>query len=375
MRTRSLSLSWCARIMGLFLVCSSLTMAASRRSSDERLTSRDFFSRYQEVDLISDVPGLAAHLDENLVNAWGIAHSAGSPWWIDAADAGLSLVKNGAGEPFPPASPLVVSIPGVAGPGAPTGLIFNGSSSFQLNGSPAAFLFASEDGTISAWNGTAGTTAVIVVTTPGASYKGLASASVAGNNYLYAANFAAGTIDVFDTDFDPVDLGAGAFTDEQLPEGYSPFNVMNINGTLYVTFALHEEGSDEETAGRGLGYVDAFSPSGDLIMRLQHGPWMDAPWGVALAPGDFGKFSNDLLVGMFGSGQIAAFDPETGLFKGVLKGEHGTLVIDGLWGIGFGNDGNAGPSTTLFFAAGIEDEAHGLFGAITPIAKKHAPEE
>lgn len=369
---RRATFALCVLTLGAVLSVQVLSGADSR---GQGLTARDFFSRYQETDLISDVPGLAIHLDENLVNAWGIVHGPTSPWWINANGTGLSLVKNGSGDPFPTATPLIVTIPG-SPTGAPSGIVFNGTTGFDLaSGEPARFMFAAEDGTISGWNPNVNATnAIVKVTTSGAVYKGLALASVSGNNYLYAANLM-GSIEVFDTNFASVNFGSDAWTDDQLPSGYHPFNVQNINGTLYVTFALTQQGSIDEVHGAGLGYVDAFSPAGELLMRFQHGPWLNAPWGLALAPSNFGKFSSHLLVGQFGSGRIAAYDPDSGEFKGLLKGEHGTLMIDGLWGIGFGNDGNAGPSNTLFFAAGIEDEAHGLFGTITPIQKDKEHEQ
>ena len=158
------------------------------------------------------------------------------------------------------------------------------------------------------------------VTNPDGAYFGVTMASDGGKNYLYAANFEARTIDVFDSGFKAVDLGPNAFKDDELPADFAPFNVLNVGGPIFVMYAERKEGEDDETAGKGLGFVDAYSPSGVLQMRLEHGPWMNAPWGIALAPDDFGRFSNELLVGMFGSGQIAAFNPDTGKFLGVMKG-------------------------------------------------------
>lgn len=361
-----------------------LLVPAFARHSDRPLSkeheSSKLAGRYEVTGLISDIDGLAVHTDENLVNSWGIIHSATSPWWINAAATSLSLVKNGAGDPFPapPASPLIVTIPGAQGPAEPTGIVFNGTSGFELaSGAPARFIFASTDGTISGWNPTVkATEAVIKVPAePDAAYFGVTMANVGGMDFLYAANFGTLTIDVFDSSFKKVDLPADAFKDDKLPDGFGPFNVMNVNGTIFVMYAKREENTPDEVKGKGLGFVDAYSPSGVLQMRLQHGPWMNAPWGIAMAPASFGRFSNHLLVGMFGSGQIIAFDPDTGKFDARLKGRHGTITIDGLWGLGFGNDGNAGPSTTLFFAAGLDDEQHGLFGTITPLTKEKGEDE
>jgi len=202
----------------------------------------------------------------------------------------------------------------------------------------------------------------------GAIYKGLALGQANGANYLYAANFGNSSVDVFDKAFQPVNLGAWAFRDRHLPKDYSPFNVQAIGDMIFVTFAQHMPGESDETAGPGRGFVDAFSTSGELLMRLQSGFWMNAPWGLALAPADFGKFSGMILVGQFGSGKIAAFDPVKGHFRGLMRGAHGRPIrIEGLWALSFGNGANAGPANSLYFTAGIDDEAHGLFGTLTPL--------
>jgi uncharacterized protein (TIGR03118 family) len=234
----------------------------------------------------------------------------------------------------------------------------------------AHFIFVTEDGTIAGWSG--GTSAVLKFTSPTpAVYKGATIAQVNGLNFLYVANFFNGSIDVFDTNYAPAPTPAGAFTDPQLPNGYAPFNVQNIDGKLYVAFAKQDDAKKDEVAGPGNGFVDVFDSNGSLRLRLKHGQWLNAPWGVALAPEGFGKESGDLLIGQFGSGEIATFDPDNGNFHGLLRGTHGRpLQIDGLWALRFGNGASAGPLTTLFFTAGIDDEAHGLFGTITPVLKK-----
>ncbi len=324
--------------------------------------------RYQQTNLVSDVPGLAAVTHMPLVNPWGLARSATSPWWASDNGAGVSTLYTGAGAPLG----LVVTIPVPSGgtpPSTPTGIVFNGSTDFQVGtNQPARFIFVTEDGTISGWN--SGTNAVLKVDhSDSAVYKGLALGQRNGANFLYAANFSAGMVEVYDKDFNPVNLGAGAFRDRHLPRGFAPFNVQNINGMIFVAFAKQDDQKQDEVAGAGLGFVDAFNTDGVLLMRLQHGHWLNAPWGIAWAPANFGKFSNMLLVGNFGSGKIAAFDPNHGHFRGMVRGAHGRpLAIEGLWALSFGNDAGAGPSTTLFFTAGIDDEAHGLFGTITPWA-------
>jgi len=329
---------------------------------------------YQTTNLVSDVPGLAKFTDPELVNPWGLDATGGGPWWVSDNGTGKSTLYNAAGVK----QGLIVQVVSpTADPSTPTGIVFNGSSSFVVNGSPARFIFATEDGTINAWNPSTGTLAPIVVPASSAIYKGLAIAQAGGSNFLYVANFHSGTIDVFDSSFTAVTtLPAGAFTDPTLPDGFAPFNVQNIGGNLYVAFAKQDADKEDEEAGRKLGYVDVFDGSGTLLQRFENGPWMNAPWGLAIAPQapapDFGKSSGKLLVGMFGSGEIATFDPATGDFAGLLRDRHGKpITIEGLWALRFGNGGTAGATNVLYFTAGIDDEQHGLFGTITPIPKKN----
>ena len=324
---------------------------------------------YLQANLVSDVPGLAAATDPHLVNPWGLSVSAAGPWWVADNGTGLSTLYNGLGA----IQALVVTVPnlpGVTDPSAPTGTVFNSTATDFLvaPNKPSRFLFATEGGTIVGWN--SGTTAVQMVNLSAtAVYKGLAINKIGGVNYLYTANFMAGTVDVFDRAFAPVTLSAWAFRDPHVPHGYAPFNVQSIGGSIYVTYAQKEAGSIDEVHGPGKGFVDVFSVDGVLLKRLQHGAWFNAPWGVALAPADFGRFSNMILVGQFGSGKIAAFDPISGKFRGLLRGEnHRPLVIEGLWALSFGNGASAGPLNTLYFTAGIDDEAHGLFGTLTAVA-------
>jgi uncharacterized protein (TIGR03118 family) len=329
---------------------------------------------YQQTNLVSDLPGLAKFTDPDLVNPWGLAASAAGPWWAADNGTGLSTLYNGAGVK----QGLVVTVakaPGDPDHSSPTGIVFNGGTDFQLvpntPSTAARFIFVTDDGTISGWR--SGTQSILKVdnSASGAVYLGVTIAQAGGVNFLYVANFSGASVDVFDTNYAPVTLAAGAFTDPNLPAGYAPFNVQNIGGNVYVAFAKQNEDGDEEVAGRKLGYVDAFDANGNLLQRFENGPWMNAPWGLALAPSDFGKSSGKLLVGMFGSGQIATFDPATGDFAGLLRDRHGKPIeIEGLWALRFGNGATAGPTTSLYFTAGIDDEEHGLFGTITPIPKK-----
>ena len=323
---------------------------------------------YTQTNLVSNQTGQAIQMDSHLVNGWGIARSATSPWWVSDNGTGLSTIYNGnTGSP----AALVVTVPG-----APTGVVFNGTSGFAIPGMGAAhFLFASEDGTISGWN--SGTQAQIVISTAGAVYKGLAIATVDGNPRLYAADFHRGRIDVFDANFQPILHGKGNGSDNGddgsffagTPRGFSPFNIQNIGDTLFVAFAKREAGGNDEVAGAGLGLIGAFTADGRLIRWFEHINDLNAPWGMAMAPSEFGSYSHHLLVGQFGSGEILAFNPTSGEYVGKLLEPGGQPIhIDGLWGIGFGNGGNAGPLTSLFFAAGPAAESNGLLGVLVPLA-------
>jgi uncharacterized protein (TIGR03118 family) len=313
---------------------------------------------FKKRNLVSDIDGVARISDPNLVNPWGLSFGPTTPAWV--ADNGTdvsTLYSGGVRRSIPVILPLVVGIPG----GAPTGTVFNPTGGFKVNGAPARFIFDSEAGTITAWN--AGTQAVTEATTPGAIYKGLAIASNGGATMLYAANFHAGTIDVFNDAFAPVTV-PGGFVDPNLPAGFAPFNVQEIAGRLVVAYAQQDADAEDEVAGAGLGYVDVFDANGHLLRRLISQGQLNAPWGLALAPKRFGAFGGDLLVGNFGDGAINAYDPRTGDFRGTLKNKDGNQIrINGLWALRFGN-GVIGTPQTLLFTAGIADEEHGLFGEI-----------
>jgi uncharacterized protein (TIGR03118 family) len=313
---------------------------------------------YKKRNLVSDIDGVARITDANLVNPWGLAFGPATPAWV--ADNGTdvsTLYSGGVRKSIPVTLPLVVGIPG----GAPTGVVFNATPGFKVNGAAAHFIFDSEAGTITAWN--AGTQAVTEATTPGAIYKGLAIASKGSATMLYAANFHAGTIDVFNDSFAPVTV-PGGFADPNLPAGFAPFNIQEIAGRLVVAYAQQDADAEDEVAGAGLGFVDVFDTSGHLLRRLVSQGALNAPWGLAVAPRHFGPFSGDLLVGNFGDGAINAYDPRTGAFRGTLQNKDGNQIkINGLWALRFGN-GVIGTPQTLLFTAGIGDEDHGLFGEI-----------
>lgn len=323
---------------------------------------------YNATFLVSDIPAAATHTDKKLVNPWGLVSTPASPWWVSDNGSGFSTLYDGAGNP----QSLIVKIPSAngMGTGTPTGVVFNGTPDFELSkNNPAIFIFATEDGTISGWNpNVQATRAEIKVNNSSekAVYKGLALATHNGKNFLYAANFGLGTVDVFDFHFAPHSFGSDAFVDPSIPSGYAPFNIQSVGDVLVVTYAKQDAAHHDDVAGAGHGFVRIFDTHGVLQATFQHVAALNSPWGVAWAPSHFGKFSGDLLIGQFGSGAIAAFGLD-GTFKGLVRDSSGlALRINGLWALRFGNDAAAGPSTTLFFTAGVFDESHGLFGTITP---------
>jgi uncharacterized protein (TIGR03118 family) len=323
---------------------------------------------YQVVNLVADLPGVASSTDGNLVNGWGIAMRATSPIWVSANGTGVSTVYNGLGTPVSPPSPVIIPAASGTGHGVPTGITSNPSTTdFLLSGpgTAASFLWATEDGAIAAWNGGPAATLKFAAT-DGAVYKGLALAGNGASFRLYAADFHNGKIDVLTSGFAPTTV-PGGFEDPNIPPGFAPFNVMNLQGNLYVAYAKREAEGDDEAAGPGLGFVDVFDADGFLIARVASRGKLNAPWGMALAPAGFGKFSNHLLVANFGDGTINAYDPKNFTFAGQLHSSNGRpLVIDGLWGIAFGNGFQHQPTDTLFFAAGPADESRGLYGKIEP---------
>lgn len=339
---------------------------------------------FVQTNLVSDLPGVARVQDLNLKNPWGISRGPATPWWVSDNATGVATVYNGAGTPFPPGNPKVVDIPapGVTTGGTPTGNVFNENpadfvvSDGKTSGS-SRLVFATEDGTIAGWSPEVSPTQAFIAVdnsqvpdaADGAVYKGLALASTEHGQLLYAANFRAGTVDVFNRTFKPVSL-RDAFVDSEIPADFAPFGIRAIGDRIFVTYAKQNGARHDDVAGPGNGFVDVFSTEGSLLQRLiRHGE-LNSPWGLAVAPQGFGRFGGDLLVGNFGDGRINAYKVETGEFDGTLRRPDGTLiVIDGLWGLAFGNGNDAGPASTLFFAAGINGEKDGLFGTILPVSK------
>jgi len=323
---------------------------------------------YSATILTSDIANISDNTDANLDNPWGLTASSSGPWWVSDNGTGLSTIYNASGVP----QSLVVTIPSWDGNGSgvPSGIAVNSTNDFQLTaGNPATFLFVTEDGTVQGWNHNVNATSAVIEVNnfQNAVYKGMALASAGGANYIYAANFHAGTVDVFDTSFSPHSFGANAFVDSSIPTGFAPFNIQLIGGNLIVTYAKQDAAKHDDVAGPGNGYVDVYDTSGNLLNRFPHIIQMNSPWAIVQAPADFGAFSSDLLIGNFGSGSIMAFNLSTRSFVGLVLDESELpMRINGLWALEFGNGGSAGPTNTLFFTAGTFGEAYGSFGTILP---------
>lgn len=315
---------------------------------------------FNVTNLASDIPGAAAALDPGMINPWGLSASATSPFWLSMNGSGTSELYNGAGVK----QALTVTIPGTGGNvGTPTGTVFNGTTNFNSD----LFLFASEDGNISGWRGALGTTAeTLLSSSNNAVFKGLTIGTTASGTYLYAADFHNNQINVLPGTGAPA--LSGNFTDPNLPAGYAPFNIQNIGGTLYVTYAQQDAARHDDVPGAGHGFVDTYDLNGNFQGRLVSNGALDSPWGLAIAPVGFGDVAGDLLVGNFGDGKINAYNPATGALVETLVDAHGNpIAIDGLWALRFGNGAGSGPTTNLYFTAGTNGEADGLFGDLATV--------
>jgi uncharacterized protein (TIGR03118 family) len=325
---------------------------------------------YKQRNLVSDSSQIRAeHHDPRLVNAWGLAFNPFGVAWVADNHSGFSTLYDGDGKP----QSLIVTIPGAGKEqGNPTGTVFYGGPGFVVSkgavSGPSRFLFVNEDGGISGWSPTVDFTHAIRVVDNSydhAIYKGVAISGNGRGTLLYATDFHNGKVNVYDASFKPVYLPDRPFYDPNLPSGFAPFGIQAINGDLYVSYAKQDDEREDDVAGRGLGYIDVYDPDGRLLRRLVSNGALNAPWGMALAPASFGKFSNRLLVGNFGDGTINAYDLATGHWVGRLKGQdHKPVRIPGLWGIAFGNGLSNQPIDTLFFSAGPGDEEHGLYGRL-----------
>jgi uncharacterized protein (TIGR03118 family) len=391
--------------VGRFLVVSAATVTAAmivstpaRADDDPRFGGAN---RYTETNLTSDLPGVAHNTDAVLQNAWGVAFTpASSPFWISDNATGCSTLYDGQGVPQTPPTPLQVKIPLPSGvipasdcmhldpnhppsvaPAAPTGLVWNPTTSpttgflVPRTSLPATFIWDTEDGVIAAWTGglanlspplPADHAVLAADNSPVAVYKGLAFGINASGVLLYATNFRAGTVDVFDQTYTKV-ATVGGFSDQRIPAGFAPFGIQNINGDLFVTYAKQNAAKHDDVAGPGDGFVDVFDTDGHLLQRLASRGPLNSPWGIARASFAFGRFSGDILVGNFGDGRINAFDSD-GNFLGTIRDAKGKPIsIDGLWTLTSGGGKNSSPGT-LYFTAGPNGETDGLFGTIAPLS-------
>jgi len=362
--------AWHRRLRGAaLLLAATLALTACGGGDDDDDDHQDFQVTALVVDSPSGNPYTAMQTDARLVNPWGIAFNPQGFVWVANAETGSSTLYDGRGIP----QSLVVTIPtGSRGSGGPTGIVFSGSDDFVVTGpsgtGPSRFVFATEGGTLAAWSPDATPTAAVTVFDGGADeriYKGLAlQAGPGGGMRLYATDFHNARVDVFDAEFKPV-LVAGGFGDPDLPAGYAPFGIQAFGDRLLVSFARQDDQAEDDVAGGGFGFVDLFTNDGVLVRRLIIQGRLNAPWGMSLAPDDFGRFGGALLVGNFGDGRINAYDRDTGRHLGELSRSNGEPIeIEGLWGIAFGNGINEQPTDTLFFAAGPGDEEHGVYGRI-----------
>ena len=319
------------------------------------LVSGTALAQYQLTNLDSNQIGWAKHIDPLQVNGWGLARSSGGPFWVSDEGSGWSTIYNGHGVK----QGLEVLIPAAgAGPGQPTGIVFNGTGEFPVQGWSAFFIFATSDGTISGWAPQSNPNAAIIAvnnSAAGANYTGLAITNRASGNMIYAANLAKNVVEVYDGNFNLVNT----FTDSTLPTGYAPFGIADIGGLVYVAFAQADEAPG--------GYVDIFQEDGTFVKTLASGAPLNQPWGFSVAPSNFGPLSNSLLVSNnTNSGTINAFNLQTGQFVGTVKDTSGkAIVIDQLWGIEFGGgNANSGAANQLFFTAGPHNNLAGTFGVI-----------
>jgi uncharacterized protein (TIGR03118 family) len=338
----------------------------------------DGAERYRQLNLVADQGGVAILQDSDLVNAWGISHGPGTPFWISDNHTGKStlyaVTYDSSGAVSVVKAELFVDFPAGGDPtgGSPTGQLFNDTGAF--NGD--AFIFSSEDGAISGWRGALGTTPGTPVETltarDGAVYKGITLAHTSKGPMLLAANFSEATIDAYDASMNLVQ-----YTEPNAPAGYAPFNIQSVADVFVVTFAKQDDQKMDDDPGRGRGFIDLFDPETGQFTRIATGSEagghlhdINSPWGVALAPSTFGAHAGELLIGNFGSGTIMGFDSQSAKFRGLLKAEHGgPVVIHGLWALIFGGGGRDGRPETLYFTAGPAKENQGIFGSLDPLVR------
>jgi uncharacterized protein (TIGR03118 family) len=334
---------------------------------------------YTQTNLTSDGTISANNKDTNLINPWGVTFIPGNPFWISDNNKGVTTLYNNAG--VSQSAPIVIPPPSLAAGGSlatPTGIVANNTAGFQVNGAPAVFIFSTEDGTISAWN--SGGSAVLIVDNPNfgtglgtdSVYKGLAMVTNSTGTFLLATNFRNNSVDVFDSTFKSTTL-SGTFTDTTIPPGYAPFGVHVIGTNVFVTYALQDSAKHDPMSGPGNGFVSMFDMNGNFVSSFASQGHLNSPWGVVQATANFGQFSNDILVGNFGDGMLNAFDPKGNFVATVSDSNGNPLVNPSLWDLVFDTTGMTGAKDTLYFTAGLANEAHGLFGNFT-VAQAPPPE-
>jgi uncharacterized protein (TIGR03118 family) len=343
---------WIA-VLGLLFALSAITPGALAQSNS-----------YKQTNLTSDTAGVAANVDPNLVNPWGIAFFPNNPFWIADNNSGFTTLYNASGMnvgSFP-----VPAAAANTGQSTPTGIVANiAGTGFAVNGKPGLFIFDSEDGAITSWNGSDPVTIKVDNSRAGAVYKGLALITNAGGAFLLAANFNSGAVEVYDNLFSVAHL-AGTFTDPNLPSGFAPFGIHVINSQVLVTYAMQDQAKHDPVHQAGAGYVDLFDVNGNFLQRLVSQGNLNAPWGATIPPAGFGAFGGKLLIGNFGDGTINAFDPTAGTFIDQVKDSSGAVITNAsLWDMVFGGGGTSGDPNTLYITAGLSNERHGLFAAIT----------
>jgi uncharacterized protein (TIGR03118 family) len=323
------------------------------------------------TNLVSDGAVAAAHVDASLLNPWGVSFAPGGEFWVSDNNSGLSTLYDGNGVKDPS---IIVNIPGPAGaPGTPTGQVYTAGNGFSVqegggSSGPSQFVFVNEDGIISGWSPEVDASNAVVAldhSASGAVYKGATLATVGGQPELFVANFNSGKIEVYNSSFGAVSLPAKAFTDRSIHAGFAPFNVQNINGQIYVTYAKQDDAKHDDVGGAGNGFVDVFNTRGTLVRHFQHGSFLDSPWGLAKAPSTWGKMAGDILVGQFKGNDIDVFS-KTGHFLGFLSDQNkNPIEIDHLWALTPGTGSPTANTNTIYFTAGPNDEADGLLGSLT----------
>ena len=355
-----------------FTVLSSATSEISLEPLEQRRLLSSGIAIVAQKNLVSDGFVAAAHVDSNLKNPWGVAFSPGGAFWVANNNSGTAGLYDGTGASVP-SLPFITVPGGGGGAGNPTGQVFNPGTGFNVqkdNGAPGSskFIFVGEDGGISGWSPSVDSThAVLAVdnSATGAVYKGATLAQVGRKTELFVTNFNSGAVEVYNDTFSRVQLSRG-FQDKSIPAGFAPFNIQNIGGLLYVTYAKQNAAKHDDVGGPGNGYIDVYNVQGKLRSRLQHGSFLSSPWGVTKAPKSWGRFAGDILVGQFKSGNIDIFNPRNGRFAGFVSDANKAPVqIDGLWAITPGTGSATGSTQDIFFTAGVNEEQGGLFGSLS----------